>query len=154
GDGPPCYPGRNPCYPCDNKGCFGRFCCALYECICCPDPCYEGRWYPQADAAFFCEAPRPITQTRLRWESGQGMIFPDRNEYFWPRADGKGKGPKPPSPFKGETGLRYNELMMINEGGTATATLTIETPYRDIQAEQIGHSAGYSDMSLMTKTML
>jgi len=155
GTGGPCVPGRMPCHPCDFGDSYAaRFCCALYSCICCPDPCYEGRWYPLADSAFFCESVRPVVQTKLRYDGGVGFILPDRNEYFWARADGNGSGPKPTAPFKGETGLRHNDLIMITEGGTAAASLTVETPYRNLQAEQFGHASGFSDMSIMTKTLL
>src|SRR5262249_52662380 len=47
-----CYPGRKECYPCCNTDtACERFFCNLYHCICCPDPCYEGKWKPIADAA-------------------------------------------------------------------------------------------------------
>ena len=38
----------------------------LYEALCCPDPCYEPRWLAVADAAFTCEAARPVTQQRAQ----------------------------------------------------------------------------------------
>src|SRR5262249_8547616 len=77
-----CVPGQKPCFPCCADTCIGRFLCGLYECICCPDPCYDPKWNPVADAAFFVEAARPVTNTRLRWNSGIHMDFPDRNEFF------------------------------------------------------------------------
>ncbi|MFO0878917.1 MAG: hypothetical protein U0840_16365 [Gemmataceae bacterium] len=154
GDGRPCVPGRKACHPCEANTWVGRFCCALYDCICCPDPCYEGRWTPLADSALFCEGVRPITQSKLRWESGPGFLYPDRSEYFWARADGQGRGPKPTAPLLATPSLRYNELIMVNEGGTGAITMTIEQPYREVQAEPYFHSAGFSDMSIMTKTLL
>lgn len=154
GEGPGCVPGRRPCQPCVGDSWLTRFGCALYGCICCPDPCYEGKWTPLADSALFCEAVRPITQTKLRWDSGNGFVFPDRNEYFWPRADGTGLGPKPKAPYKGEFSLRHNDLLMISEGGTGMITLTVETPYRNLQAREFGHAAGFGDMNMTTKTLL
>jgi hypothetical protein len=97
---------------------------------------------------------RPITQTKLRWDSGPGMILPDRNEYFWARADGMGRGPRPPAPLLAFPQLRYNELVLVTEGGTGRITMTTELPYREFQAEPFLHAAGFSDMSIMTKTLL
>ncbi len=150
----PCVPGRKACHPCEADSWAGRFACALYDCICCPDPCYEGRWTPLADAAFFCEAVRPVNQSKLRWDSGPGFIYPDRSEYFWAQANGLGRGPKPTAPLLATPSLRYNELVLVTEGGTGRITMTIQTPYREIQAEPNFHSAGFSDMSIMTKTLL
>ncbi len=153
--GSECVPGRTKhCYPCEGKTPLGRFLCGLYECICCPDPCYEGRWIPLADTAFFVEAVRPVTQTKLRWDSGNDMILPDRSEFFWARADGMGKGPRPPMGFKGETRLRYNDLWLITEGGNGTISLIVEMPYREIRPEVDAHAAGFGDMTIATKTLL
>lgn len=151
---PACVPGRKPCCPWEADTLIGRFFCSLYACICCPDPCYEGRWIPLADSAFFVEGVRPVIQTRLRWDSGPGVVVPDRSEFFWARADGMGKGPAPKAPFRGETGLRHNDLVMITEGGTGALSIVTETLYRDLQAEQFGHAAGFGDMSIGTKTLM
>src|SRR5262249_4090772 len=54
-----CYPGRKPCDCCfPGNTCVGRFIGGLYECICCPDPCYEPRWLAVANNAFFVDAAR------------------------------------------------------------------------------------------------
>src|SRR5262249_49599073 len=91
-----CYAGRKPCDCCVNSdSCFGRFFGGLYECICCPVPCYEPHWIPLADSAFFVDGARPVTQMRIRGDFGWDLEFPDRAEWFWARADGKGKGPTP-----------------------------------------------------------
>src|SRR5262245_54523663 len=57
GCGVGCVPGRKPCSPCEGTTIVGRFLCGLYECICCPDPCYDPHWLAVADAAFFTDAP-------------------------------------------------------------------------------------------------
>lgn len=155
GDGGQCVPGRTKdCYPCEGKTFVGRFLCGLYECICCPDPCYEPKWTPLADTAFFVEAARPVTQTKLRYDSLQSIILPDRSEYFWARADGKGKGPSPVKPLLGERSLRSNDFILVNEGGNGLISLVTETPYRNIQPDFAGHASGFSDMSIATKTLL
>lgn len=154
GCGGNCVPGRYPCYPHHANGPLGKLAGALYECICCPDPCYEGKWCPLADAAFFTEAPRPISQTRFRYDSGQFVRFLDRAEYFWARADGNGKGPPPTAPLLGPLFLRYNDLVMVAEGGTGALTVLAETRYRSLQADPFGHAAGFTDTTIGTKTLL
>ena len=50
-----------------------------------------------ADAAFFHDGPRPVTQLRLRADGVFHYDFPDKSEFYLPRADGKGKFmPSPP----------------------------------------------------------
>ncbi len=150
-----CYPGRKECYPCCNTdSACERFFCNLYHCICCPDPCYEGKWLPIADAAFFVECARPVSQTRLRWDSGVDLILPDRSEFFWARADGKGRGPNPPAPALAETRLNYNELSLYTEIATGAFSFIIEMPYRSIDPEIDPHAANFGDMNIATKTMI
>src|SRR5262249_56151723 len=74
----------------------GRMLCGFSRCICCPDPCYEPRWVPLANAALFVDPVRPATQIRLRGDFGWDMRFPDKAEWFW--AQEKGKGPNFPCP--------------------------------------------------------
>ena len=88
----PCVPGQKPCCPCPSKTFFGACLCELYECICCPDPCYDPHWLPLADAAYFVDAARPQTQERIRWEDDVNLLFPDRSEYFWARAEWRRQG--------------------------------------------------------------
>src|SRR5262249_26497928 len=79
-----CIPGRKPCYPpcntCDTY--IGAFCQNLYQCLCCPDPCYQPGWVPAANASFFADYARPWTITRLRYDNLEAMTRPDRNQ-FW-----------------------------------------------------------------------
>jgi hypothetical protein len=149
-----CYPGRKGCYPCEANTCMGRFCCALYECICCTDPCYEPHWTPIADAAFFTDAARPQTQMRLRSDFAQDIQFPDRSEFFWARADGKGKGPSPTAPLLGEQKVNYSELSMYTEGATGRIGVFVEMPYRSIDPTVDPHASGFADMNTGTKTLL
>jgi hypothetical protein len=162
GANPPCL-GQKPCYPCDSDNCLGRFCCCLYHCICCPDPCYEGHWIPIADAAFFVDTARPQTQQRLRWDHGTDVIFLDRATYFWARADGLGRGPQPPTPFAFvEPSLTaYDDLSLYTEIAAARVSLFFNIPYRSIQpslqtdgTSSLGHHAGFGDMSVGTKSLL
>src|SRR5437870_4539340 len=42
GCGDCCIPGRTFCCDCcGSDSCIGRMACGLYQCICCPDPCYD-----------------------------------------------------------------------------------------------------------------
>jgi hypothetical protein len=96
-----------------------------------------------------------MKQIRLRYDSAQHVPFPDRNEYLWPRADGQGKGPPAPTNgFLGETRLRYNDAVMITEGGTDTLSVILETRYRSQLAEQNGQASGFTDLVIGTKTLM
>ncbi|HEY1860770.1 MAG TPA: hypothetical protein VGG61_10470 [Gemmataceae bacterium] len=155
GCGACCVPGHPCCPPCNADSCIGRFFCGVYECICCPDPCYEPQWIAGANAAFFVDGARPMTQMRIRWDSGQNLQFPDRAEYFWARADGHGKGPKfPINGFKGETGLDYNQLSLYTEAASGNFSAFTILPYLSIDPEQAPHAAGFGDVVVGTKSML
>jgi hypothetical protein len=150
--GATCVPGKTPCYPCSYHTTFGRFLCGVYECVCCPDPCYDPRWMPVTDSSFFTPAPRPITQQRFRWDSGMNLILPDRATYFW----------SPPplgpaligSPFRANVNLNYNDLSVYTEIATNLISLFVEMPYRSMNSEQFGHVAGFGDINMGTKSLL
>jgi hypothetical protein len=148
----------------------------FYHCICCPDPCYEPCWIAVANNAFFVDAARPITQMRVRWDAGLDFTFPDRAEFFWARADGKGKGPNGvdpsrtaivpgtnpvrtiqtqyPAPYLGETKLRYNELSLYTEGAADKFSLSLEMPYLSVDPDINAHAAGFGDLIIGTKSLL
>lgn len=150
----PCHAGRQPANPCLADCWFGRCLCALYECICYPDPCYEGKWTPISDAAFFTDCARPQTQQRFVWDLGLGLTDPDRAEYFWARADGMGKGPSPVAPFKGPLSVRYNQVSMYTEAGSGAAAVTFTIPYERVDPEPGAPDAGFGDMTIGTKALL
>jgi hypothetical protein len=164
GCGECCVPGRRPCCPCNADSCIGHFFCDFYQCICCPDPCYDPRWIAVANAAFFVDSARPVTQMRIRYDAGFDMKVPDRNEFFWARADGMGKGPNSPgnaskdappaTGIKGETKLDYNELIMTMEAATGGFSLAIDTPYRSIDPQVNPHAANFDDINITTKSLL
>ncbi|HWG44741.1 MAG TPA: hypothetical protein VN688_18340 [Gemmataceae bacterium] len=149
-----CIPGRNPCYSCNATTHVGRFMGALYECLCCPDPCYEPRWIAAANSSFFTDPARPISQTRVRYDSGLGLQFPDRAEYFWARADGKGRGPSPVAPHLGEGGLNYNQLSLYTEVAIKKFSFFTEIPYLSINPNFDPFAAGFGNMNLGTKSLL
>src|SRR5262249_29025447 len=160
-EGGPCGPGqcraggRNCCEFFPARGPVERFIKLIYECICCPDPCYQPHWEPIADAAFFTDAPRPVTQTRVRWDYADHLIYPDRGEYFWARADGHGKGPTPNPPALGTGWVSYHDLSIQAEAAAGPASVTIVTPYRSVNPFPFANSAaGFGDMTITAKNIL
>ena len=133
---------------CDHWQC-GRFFWGFYHAICCPDPCYDPCWWALSDAAYFVEAARPVTQTRLRWDAGINMRFPDRAEYFWARSGGMGLGPA-----NVETYLRYHDLTHYTEVAHGGFSAFVETPYRSYDASANTDEAGFGDFVTGTKSML
>jgi len=144
-----CYPGRN-CIGCNSDTCIGRLFCGFYNEICCPDPCYEPAWIPAANAAFFQDSPRPVTQTRVRWDAGFNLAFPDTAEYFWARMGQGNKGPQGLT-----SSLKYNELSLYQEVAAKGASMYISVPYRSFDAADGNPgSAGMGDLTIGAKTVL
>jgi hypothetical protein len=179
GCGARCVPGRENCYCdccCEPKTCVGRFFLGMYQCICCPDPCYEGRWLAVADTAFFLDAARPVTQMRLRWDSGFDLTKPDRGEYFWARERTTPNQLEPQNPWarhgfgKGPLGIArgvdYQDLSLYTEGATDRFSFFVETPYRhvdphaaditfDLSGQQIPcRASNFGDINVGTKALL
>jgi hypothetical protein len=150
-----CSPGGHRCEPFPATTVVGRFVGLVYQEVCCPDPCWQGRWEPLPSAAFFTDSARPVTQTRVRWDYGQNRTFPDRGEFFMARADGHGKGPKANAPALGIPYLDYHELYVDTEVATGAAGVTISVPYRSINPGPFANSAaGFSDMQITAKSLL
>lgn len=152
-----CHPGRTPCGPChlhEHDGPVSRFFCCFYECLCCPDPCYEPRWNQVANAALFVDGARPVTQTEVRWNGSRGGIFPDRSEYIWARADGMGRGPRPPAGVIGPIQFDFDDLVLITETASEKFSAIVELPYRAVSPDIYAHGAGFGDMAIGTKTLL
>lgn len=159
-----CYPGRQDCgFHGDHTTFCGRVFGGLYDCLCCPDPCYEPRWLPIADAAFFVDAPRPKTQTRLRADWGLNFQFPDRSEYFWARegVDQVNTSGEPvPALGKGpgfaERRIHYRQFNYYLEGATGKVGAFVEIPYRSVDPEDPANrgASGFADMNVGTKSLL
>ena len=146
-DGGLCVPGRTGCTPGGSHSIFGRLLNAALGEVCCPDPCYEPRWIPAANAAFFQDSPRPVTQTRIRWDSAHNHTFPDSAEFFWARIGQK--GPQNPTP-----GVRYNDLTYFQEIATPGASAWVEMSYRTIDSTTNPSTAGLGDVNIGAKTVL
>jgi hypothetical protein len=154
--GRPCAAGKRKCEPFPAyHNPLKRFVGLVYESVCCPDPCYQPKWEPIADSAFFVEGPRPISNTRFRWDYGHHLAYPDRGEYFWARADGSGKGPKPKAPLLAVPYVDFHQLSLVTEIATGPASVAIGIPYRTVNTTPFGtDAAGFSDMTITAKTLL
>ena len=143
----PCVPGRQPCCGFDPSTVCGRLFGGLCEEFCCPDPCYEPRWIAEANAAFFQDSPRPVTQTRIRWDAAFNVRFPDTSEFMQAQANARGPKFTPQS-------LHYNDLTFYQEIAAKGASTFVELPYRAIEAQGGPDSSGFGDMNLGVKTVL
>lgn len=155
--GRPCAAGGRKCepFPCSHNP-LKRFVGLVYENVCCPDPCYQPKWEPLADSAFFVDAARPKNHTRIRWDYGNHFSYPDRGEYFWARGDGNGKGPKATNPaIKSVPYIDYHELSLVSEIAAGPASVAISVPYRTVNATPFGKdAAGFADMTVTAKSLL
>ena len=120
-DGAGCKPGQAACDPLQAHTFAGRFIAELYNSLACPDPCYEPRWIPEANAAFFVDYARPRTIQRLGFDWAWDVLTPDRNEYFWARADGKGLGPALPKVPAGYHPANFSPLINVRPGTTTSS---------------------------------
>lgn len=153
--GPQCRPGGKRCEPFPAHTAAGRVIGLIYSSVCCTDPCYQPRWEPLADASFFADAVRPKTSTRFRWDYASHFAYPDRGEYFFARADGKGKGPKAFGALKAIPYADYNDLILVTEVGMGNAGVQIAVPYRSVNSTPFGaDGAGFSDLTITAKTLL
>jgi hypothetical protein len=147
-----CKPGRTKPRYCD--GCsdsfLGRLGGGFIECLCCPDPCYEGVWNYAANAAFFQDTVRPQTYTRIRWDSGHDLTAPERGEFFWAKPGVLGgRGPQAI-----ENRVNYDELSLYQEIAAGNFAFFVNVPYRGVDPDiNPGHS-NFGDVDLGTKTML
>ena len=151
-----CVPGRKSCdrYPAGDSV-LSRFAGSIYDGVCCPDPCYQPKWTTLANAAFFVDPIRPVTQMRLRYDSMFHMTTPDRGEFWFSRADGKGLGPTPRSPFKGPTRVNVDALSMYTEAAVGGKfSVIFEMPYRSQEATTSNVGSGIGNMTFGTKTLL
>jgi hypothetical protein len=157
-----CVPGRKNCEPVYHHTYIGRLFGNLYECICCPDPCYEPSWIPVANAAFFVDTARPRTLQRVRYNALTDIQFPDRAEYFWAREmlpGGPGRGPGKPKyikvakRYRGELSTNISQLTYYQEAASERASFFIELPYQATNPVITPRHAGFGDMNLGSKAM-
>jgi hypothetical protein len=152
GPGRPCPAGGHKCEPFPDGNAFTRAVGMVYEMVCCPDPCYQPKWEAIADSSFFVDPARPVSNTRFEWDYFNHFAYPDRAEYFWAASP---KGPSATDGLKAVPYLNYNQLMLVTEIASGSASVAIAMPYRSWDAEPFAHSAaGFSDMNITAKTLL
>lgn len=141
-----CTPGKHNTYPWEhNKTFAGRMTGALYEALCSHDPCYEGKWIPLADSAFFSDTIRPISQQKLRWDIGRNLVNPTRNAYMF--------APNPSFPYP-VTSLNYNDVYLYTEIATGGFSVMSDISYRSLSINPSEGGGGFGDMMIGTKSLL
>ncbi len=149
-----CRPGRKRCDIGCNDTASGRLLAGIIDSLCCPDPCYEAKWLPLANNAFFQNSPRPVSQTALRWDAGLNFTKVDRAEYFMARSRTSGAGKGPPY----ISALDYHDLNLYTEisAGPAFSTF-INTAYRRIDPREnslTGPAGNFGDLTIGTKSVI
>ena len=147
-----CIPGRQPCNPplneCDTV--VGSFMTNLYQCICCPDPCYEPKWEPAAYASLFADYARPRTVTRLRYDNLEDMTQPNRNQ-FWINNVTPSRLPRKPI---SNLFARLQQVYLYQEAAGPHGSLFVEVPYRQINQSWAPTQAGFGDINFGIKSLL
>jgi hypothetical protein len=147
-----CIPGRKPCYPppgeCSTV--WGAFCQNLYQCLCCPDPCYQPAWVPAANASLFADYARPRTVTRLRYDNLEAMTRPDRNQFFISGVVPTRSNSRTITNFR----ARLQQFYVYQEAAGARGSFFIEYPYRQINQSWAPTQAGFGDLNFGIKSLL
>lgn len=127
---------------------YDAFAAALCEC----DECYRPEWRLLESGSFWIESARPQSRARIRWDYGPGLILPDRAEYFWARVGGR--GPAAPAGRLTVDRVDYHELSQMTETAHGGFSAFVVTPYRSQRMRGVGHSAGFGDIQIGTKSLL
>jgi hypothetical protein len=146
-----CIPGRPPCNPPCNEHdtVIGAFCQNLYDCICCPDPCYKPAWVAAANASFFADYARPRTVTRIRYDNLEAMTRPDRNQFWINQVK-----PVPMSRTIVNPFARLQQVSLYQEAAGERGSFFVEYPYRQINESWAPTQAGFGDVNFGTKSLL
>ncbi len=149
-----CVPGREKCdaYEPHFNTFVGAFASNLYQSLCCPDPCYEPRWEPAANASMFADYAKTRTVTRFRYDLMQNMTFPDRNEYFFKQQSKSLFSKK--SPFASNPSARVQQIYMYQEAAGPSGSLFVEYPYLQVNPLYSPTQAGFGDIRFGTKSVL
>jgi len=127
--GSECGQGRSTCYGCEHDGVLARMLCGIYECLACPDPCYEPGWRPIMDVGFFTECARPVSQQRIRMTSSQHMTNYTRNSY---KIAGYPLGPIVPTNRQGyylvDPSVSINEASIYTEAAAGNIGVLFDIP--------------------------
>jgi hypothetical protein len=148
-----CIPGRPPCDYLDKH--FDNFLSAfatnMYAELCCPDPCYQPRWEPGANASFFADYARPRTVTRFRYDNLEDMVRPDRNQ-FWIKEVAPLGGRNPRRPITNPA-MRLQQVYLYQEAAGPLGSFFVEIPYRQINPNFEPTQAGFGDINFGIKSL-
>jgi hypothetical protein len=147
-----CIPGRAACNgpSHESDSVLGAIMNNLYQCLCCPDPCYEPRWEPAANASFFADYARPRTVTRIRYDNLENLVRPDRNTFWLMQVT-----PTRTNNTKAITDLRarLQEVYIYQEAASARGSFFIEYGYRQLNTNYMPTQAGFSDLDFGIKSL-
>lgn len=97
-------------------------------------------------APFEIDVSQPQNNIRLRWDATYDLTFPDRSEYFWAKAGGRGPAP--------ERAVDFQEFRFLREIGGDTFSVATEIPIRMVNPEINDNTAGVGDMNVASKVVL
>lgn len=134
----------------------GQFSANLYQCLCCPDPCYQPSWVPAANASFFADYARPRTVTRFRYDNLIDMQVPDRNQYWMKNLPINTKKPFIYNGFKYRSNPSANmqQIYLYQEAAGEKGSFFIEYAYRQINPLFSPTQAGFGDLNFGIKSLL
>jgi hypothetical protein len=121
----------------------------LYDCLCCPDPCYQPRWEPAANASFFADYARPRTITRIRYDNLNDMRTPDRAQFFIQNVSTPSKGNGKIFPQ-----ARFQQVSLYQEVAGPRGSFFISMPYNQINPNWAPTSAGFGDLYFGIKSLM
>ncbi len=129
---------------------LAHFLSNLYDCLCCPDPCYQPRWEPAANASFFADYARPRTVTRIRYDNLNDMRTPDRAQFFIQNVS---------TPLKGNGKIfppqaRFQQVSLYQEVAGPRGSFFISMPYNQINPNWAPTSAGFGDLYFGIKSLM
>jgi hypothetical protein len=152
--GPGCVPGQKPCDPpCDEPHtAIGAICRSLYDCLCCPDPCYQPTWVPAANASFFADYARPRTVTRLRYDNLESMTRPDRNQFFLNSVNPTHNNARRVA--SNRLFARLQQFTVYQEAAGERGSFFVEYPYRQVNSSWEPTQAGFGDVNFGIKSLL
>lgn len=97
-------------------------------------------------APFEIDPTQPTNFAMVRYDTGFGLMTPNRAEYFWSKP---GKGPSAPP-----NSIDYQDLRFVSEVGTDSASVQTELPVRFLESYSGQSTSGMGDMKIATKLRL
>ena len=150
--GPDCSPGRKNCACCDHDSFAARLLCGIYECLACPDPCFEPGWEPLMDVGLFTECVRPISQQSIRMTSYRHMTRYDRNSY---KIAGYPLGPVVTKPnISINPWMNINEASLYTEIAAGNLGVTIDVPFLLTTVADGSGGSGFGNTTIGTKSII